>query len=254
MVMKPIARMLDSGEQALVVEFGDSIDPAINARVHQLARQLNGFTLPGMLEVIPTYRSLMVRFDPLVLRRESLKQKITEMCASYGGSGLSGESKVTLIPVSYGGDFGPDLEFVARHNGLSPQEVIALHTSTPYLVYMLGFTPGFPYLGGMSQRLATPRLESPRQRIPAGSVGIAGAQTGIYPIQSPGGWRLIGRTPITLFSPRSPQPFLFSAGEYLQFTAVSADEYAFISTEVAVGRFNPQVRYMQSGGSHVHGS
>ncbi len=254
MTANMIARMLDCGEQALIVEFGDSIDPAINARVHQLARRLNESASTGILEIIPTYRSIMVRFDPLVQRREDLKKEIAEQCASLDESSTSVQGNITLIPVAYGGEFGPDLDFVANHNGLSPQEVIELHTATPCLVYMLGFTPGFPYLGGMSPRLVTPRLEQPRQRIPAGSVGIAGAQTGIYPIESPGGWRLIGRTPLTLFSPRSPQPFLFAAGDYLQFAAITSEEFAAIAKEVSAGLYTPQVRQIPQGGPDVHGA
>ena len=251
---EPTLRMSDCGESALVVEFGSSIDPAINARVHGLARRLNQAAHAGVLETVPTYRSLMVLFDPLILHRDVLKQIIASSCAAPDESHASAAGILTLIPVAYGANFGPDLAFVAQHNGLSEEQVIALHTSTPCLVYMLGFTPGFPYLGGMNPRLATPRLESPRQSIPAGSVGIAGAQTGIYPVTSPGGWRLIGRTPLTLFHPQTQQPFLFSAGEYLQFTQISAAEFEQIRADVAAGRYTPLRRPLSQGGDHVHGA
>lgn len=251
---EPTLQMLDCGESALVVEFGSSIDPAINARVHLLARRLAEAAHAGILETVPTYRSLMVFFDPLILSRTALKQIIASSCSAPDEIHASAASTLTFIPVAYGGEFGPDLAFVAQHNQLSEEEVISLHTSTPCLVYMLGFTPGFPYLGGMSPRLATPRLESPRQTIPAGSVGIAGAQTGIYPVASPGGWRLIGRTPLTLFHPQAQQPFLFSAGDYLQFTRISATEFSQIHAEVAAGRYTPLRRPLPQGGDHVHGA
>jgi inhibitor of KinA len=155
---------------------------------------------------------------------------------------------VVSIPVCYGGAFGPDLDFVAGHNKLSVQEVIDIHTSRPYQVYMLGFTPGFPYLGGMSERIAAPRLAQPRVAIPAGSVGIAGSQTGIYPIESPGGWQLIGRTPLRLFDPGSATPFLFAAGNYLRFTAIDADAFLEIRQQVESGSYAPVTGSIERGG------
>jgi len=157
-------------------------------------------------------------------------------------SAASDTARIITIPVSYGGEFGPDLEFVAKHNSITEDEVVAIHTSIPYLVYMLGFAPGFPYLGGMSERIATPRLASPRVKIPAGSVGIAGKQTGIYPLESPGGWQLIGRTPLTLFDPLAKNPFVFAAGDYLQFTAIKMDEYVALKEQVASGNYAPVAR------------
>jgi inhibitor of KinA len=152
---------------------------------------------------------------------------------------------VVEIPVCYGGDFGPDLEFVAQHNKLTTADVVAIHTSVPYLVYMLGFTPGFPYLGGMSDRIAAPRLEKPRTAIPAGSVGIAGSQTGFYPVESPGGWRLIGRTPVKAFDAASVNPFLFAARDYLRFKAIAAQEYAAIAQAVADGSYTPVITALE---------
>ena len=145
-----------------------------------------------------------------------------------------------MIPTLYGGEAGPDLEFVAGHNQLTPAEVVRIHSSVPYRIYMIGFTPGFPYLGGMSEKIAAPRLKTPRTKIPAGSVGIAGTQTGLYPVESPGGWQLIGRTPLQVFDPRSEQPFIYSAGDFLQFQPVSATEYESIRQDVERGVYQPQ--------------
>ena len=175
-------------------------------------------------------------------------KRIEEILLTMEASTARVEAKVVYIPVCYGGEFGPDLDFVAEHNGLSVDEVVQIHTSTPYLIYMLGFTPGFPYLGGMSERLATPRLEKPRTKIPAGSVGIAGSQTGFYPIESPGGWRLIGSTPIKAFNFVIENPFLFDAGNYLHFVSVSSAEYYTIKQDVENGNYHPVTGILGGGG------
>jgi inhibitor of KinA len=238
-------RMLKAGEQGVVVEFGSEIDPTVNSQVHRLAKVLTTEMPEHILEVVPTYRSLMVYFDPLGISRDILQEKIADYLARLGAATSSGDTiRIITIPVAYGGGFGPDLEFVASHNSITPAEVIAIHTSVPYLVYMLGFTPGFPYLGGMSERIATPRLKTPRVKIPAGSVGIAGKQTGIYPIESPGGWQLIGRTPLTVFNPSGQSPFLFAAGDYLQFAAIEAEQFAALQNQVASGNYAPSVRHV----------
>jgi inhibitor of KinA len=235
-------RMLKAGEQGVVVEFGDAIDPDANALVHRLAETLMLEMPEHILEMVPTYRSLMIYFDPLTISRDRLQEKIADSIVRLEIPAAGDTIRIITIPVAYGGDFGPDLGFVASHNAISPSEVIAIHTSVPYLVYMLGFTPGFPYLGGMSERIAAPRLKTPRVRIPAGSVGIAGKQTGIYPIESPGGWQLIGRTPLAIFNPSGPTPFLFSAGDYLQFAAIEAVEFSDIENQVASSSYVPSVR------------
>ena len=248
--------MLKAGEQGLVVEFGNEIDPVVNAKVHRLAKILTFEMSRHILEVVPTYRSLMVYFDPLVITREALQEDIAKCLAELAPDAETTDTtRIVTIPVSYGGWYGPDLEFVARHNAMTEDEVIAVHVSKPYLVYMIGFTPGFPYLGGMPERLATPRLDTPRVNIPAGSVGVAGKQTGIYPIESPGGWRLIGRTPLTLFNPLATSPFLFAAGDYLQFAAITLLEYRLIEEQVASGSYAPQIRIAarREAGS-VHGN
>jgi inhibitor of KinA len=244
-------RFLQAGDQGLVIEFGNEISAQINQKVHKLARALSLQALPSILEVIPTYRSLLVYFDPLQLSRLELAKLIESLLAiqdTMQASQTAPESaRIVHIPVCYGGEFGPDLDFVAAHNGLSIDEVIRIHTSTPYQVYMLGFTPGFPYLGGMSDKIATPRLEKPRVKIPAGSVGIAGSQTGFYPIESPGGWQLIGRTPINGFDANSPNPFAFAAGDYLQFKSVPLEDFLAIRREVEAGAYTPEFTTLSRG-------
>lgn len=243
-------RILDSGEQAMVVEFGPEIDPAIHARVHRLARIFVDANINGVLELVPTYRSLMIYFDPLVVSRRALRDELAKLLpvVERMDSARDGRRVIT-IPVSYGGEFGPDLEFVARQNSLTEEEVVAIHTSAPLLVYMLGFTPGFPYLGGISGRIAAPRLDVPRTRVPAGSVGIAGTQTGIYPSESPGGWRLIGRTPLRIFDPDAERPFLLAAGDFVQFAFLQRDEFHAVKQQVERGDYSPQVRSINAPGN-----
>ncbi|HWQ62710.1 MAG TPA: 5-oxoprolinase subunit PxpB [Negativicutes bacterium] len=240
---------LNAGEQGLVVEFGTRIDPGINRLVHRTSELIAAARISGIIEVVPTYRSLLIYFDPLAVTRADLAALIGRLIGEGGPEAAQAQSaRIVEIPVSYGGEYGPDLDFVARHTGLAPEEVVAIHTSVPYLVYMLGFTPGFPYLGGMSERIAAPRLEKPRTAIPGGSVGIAGSQTGIYPVTSPGGWQIIGRTPVKPFDPASAEPFLFAAGDYLQFTAITAAEYTAIESRVAAGSYVPVCRTIDNKG------
>lgn len=173
---------------------------------------------------MPAYTTVTIYYDPLQLDIQNLKAELQRMLAAETDAS-DGNQRRIQIPVCYGGDFGPDLDFVARHNSLTIDEVIEIHTSVEYLVYMIGFVPGFPYLGGMSARIATPRRETPRLRIPAGSVGIAGTQTGVYPIETPGGWQLIGRTPLELFQPSSNPPTLLRAGDSVQFQPIMKDQF-----------------------------
>ena len=234
---------LCQGEAGLVVELADKIDPEINSLVHALSHRIEVELADSVDAVVPTYRSLLVLFDPLQLPRQQLIDKIeslfqaitSETCVEQTG-------RIIVIPVLYGGETGPDLEFVAKHNNLSVEEVISIHTSVSYRIYMMGFTPGFPYLGGMSKRIAAPRLATPRKEIPAGSVGIAGVQTGLYPQVSPGGWQLIGRTPLKVFNPQDTEPFLYKAGDFLRFETVSATDFARIERAVERGEYTPQTR------------
>jgi len=234
-------RVLPAGDRALVVEYGATIDAHVNARVRGLAATLDATALPGIIETVPTYRSLMVHYDPLRLAVSDLKRILLAADAGLVDEAVP-ERRTVEMPVVYGGEFGPDLADVAAHHGLSEDDVVAIHAASDYLIFMMGFMPGFPYLGGLSPRIATPRLSTPRTVVPAGSVGIAGHQTGIYPTDSPGGWRLIGRTPVRLFDTARTPPVLFEAGDYVRFVPVSARESADIARGVASGAFAPVVR------------
>ncbi|MFQ6100598.1 MAG: 5-oxoprolinase subunit PxpB [Anaerolineae bacterium] len=217
-------RLLPAGDSALVVEFGDEISEEVNHKVHALAYALKQNPLPGLGEAIPTYRSLLINYDSLRLSCDEVKALVTDLLRKCEEISLP-EPRVVEIPVVYGGEFGPDVEFVAEHNGLSVEEVVRLHSGAIYTVYMLGFTPGFPYLGVLPEAIATPRLPTPRKLVPAGSVGLAGSQTGIYPIATPGGWRLIGRTPVTLFDPTRTPPTLLRPGDKVRFVPIPAEEF-----------------------------
>lgn len=219
-------RFLTAGETGLAVEFGNSIDETVNAQVTRLNDWLNGAgKLAGIIETIPTYRSVMVVFEPELLQRWALEAHINTKVESLLTEATEEGGRLIRVPVCYGGEFGPDLEDVAAHAGLSAADVISRHCLPRYLIYMIGFLPGFPYLGGLDKSIACPRLSAPRTHIPAGSVGIAGEQTGIYPLESPGGWRLIGRTPLTVFSGRRAEPFLFRAGDRLQFVPIDQNTF-----------------------------
>jgi len=234
-------RVLPAGDRALVVEYGATIDAQVNARVRGLAATLDATAPPGIIETVPTYRSLMVHYDPLRLAVSDLERILLAADAGLADEAVPARRTVEM-PVVYGGEFGPDLADVAAHHGLSEDDVVAIHAATDYLIFMMGFMPGFPYLGGLSPRIATPRLSTPRAVVPAGSVGIAGHQTGIYPTDSPGGWRLIGRTPVRLFDTARTPPVLFEAGDYLRFIPVSARESAEIARRVASRAFAPVIR------------
>jgi inhibitor of KinA len=207
------------GDRSLLVELGDKISPDVNRRVQQLMLQLQQAKLPGVRELAPGYRSLLVVFDPLTIVPAELEERITAVAARPGSTGPP-QAKLLSVPVFYGGDYGPDLEGVAGHLGISTDEVIRLHTETLYRVYMIGFTPGYPYMGELPAALAVPRRSSPRTRVPKGSVGIAQRQTGIYSVESPGGWQIIGWTPIELFDPARQLPSLLEMGDRVKFEAV----------------------------------
>lgn len=218
--MKP--RLLPLGDSALLVQFGDEIDPAVNQRVHALDALLRLRSLTGVTEAVPAYASLLVHYDPLQLNAAQVSDWVSG-CLPESESVAPRGSRQIEVPVRYGGEHGPDLNFVATHHSLSAREVVQLHAGREYVVYMMGFTPGFPYMGKLDQAIATPRLQTPRTRVPAGSIGIAGAQTGIYPIDSPGGWRIIGWTSLLLFDPKAERPFLFSPGDTVRFVIETLD-------------------------------
>lgn len=233
-------KFLGSGESCLVVEFADNIDRAANVKLQSLRHVLADQHILGVREFVPTYRSLSIHHDPLVLSREKLEEIVTSALGEIGGS-AEGRRRILVMPVVYGGEYGPDMESVCQHTGFDEKEVIRRHTGTDCYCFMIGFTPGFSYLGGMDETLETPRLKNPRTLIPAGSVGIAGKQTGAYSIDSPGGWQLIGRTPLRLFDPQNTaNPTLVDAGDWVRFRQVSEEEYKQIQQEVAAYRYRPE--------------
>jgi KipI family sensor histidine kinase inhibitor len=214
-------RILPVGEAAFTVEFGDAVDLALNRQVHALDAALSAAPIPGVLETVPTYRSLLVAYDPARITADAMLAALAR--ALEGVEAVAPpEGRLVEIPVRYGGDCGPDLEDVAAHCGLAPAEVIRLHTAPTYRVAMLGFAPGFAYLLGLPAQLATPRLATPRLRVEPGSVGIAGEQTGVYALATPGGWRIIGRTDLVLFDPAREEPFLLRAGDRVRFVTQRA--------------------------------
>lgn len=220
MYAKP--RYLVAGDSSLVVELGEGIDPAVNRRVQGLARLIRERGPAGVVEVVPSYRSVLVYYRPWELPLHALLGWLARV-ELYESD--PGPSRLVRIPVAYGGEFGPDLDEIARFSRLSPEEVVALHSAPEYLVYCLGFAPGFPFLGKVPPEIAMPRLATPRTRVPGGSVGIAGEQTGIYPADSPGGWRLLGRTPLSLFIPHRDPPALLKPGDRVRLVPVSAREF-----------------------------
>ncbi len=212
------------GDRGLLVTLGETIDEAGFHAVRKAQFADTHPPLEGVTETIPGYTTLLLLYDPKAVSYTDLAAAAKERLSIAGNLQLPPPKTVT-IPVAYGGDFGPDIDFVARHNGLTPDEVVRLHAAGRYPVYMLGFTPGFPYLGGLTKRLWTPRLKTPRTRVPAGSVGIANNQTGIYSVDSPGGWQLIGRTPLKIFDPDRKDPFLIHPGNMVAFNAITPEEY-----------------------------
>jgi KipI family sensor histidine kinase inhibitor len=239
--MHDIPVLRTAGDRALVVEYGDAIDEAVNRRVRALAAALGIRHHPAIIELVPTYRSLLVHFDPALGLRDELDAVVLEAAHQLGDVTLP-PARMIEIPTAYGGAGGPDLDDVAAWAGLSVDDVVEIHGEREYLVHMMGFMAGFPYLGGLSPRIAMPRLSSPRTKVPAGSVGIALEQTGIYPTETPGGWRLIGWTPVRLFDATREPPVLLEAGDYVRFVAVTAEQARDLEAQIAAGAWAPTVR------------
>ena len=227
-------RILPLGDSAITIEFGNDINPLINTRAISFAKTVLDQGWDGILDVVPTYRSVTVVFEPLQWSLPVLIKKLRGL-PRPGPHGSESNGTLHEIPVLYGGEWGPDLEEVAAFAGLQPGDVSALHTSMPYRVYMLGFSPGFPYLGLIPEQLAMPRRSTPRTTVPAGSVGIADRQTGIYPTATPGGWRLIGRTPIPIYRKIGPTPFLLKPGDLVRFKPIDRNEFDRLSREIQHG-------------------
>ncbi|MDW8801485.1 5-oxoprolinase subunit PxpB [Clostridium sp. A1-XYC3] len=230
------AEMFPLGESGILIEFGKEIHPDIHRKIKTLAKYLDEYPFTGMTEYVLSFTSITVFYNPIEVRkikRDSEKGKLSYeivegilegILSKLNDSGNT-RARVVEIPVCYGGDFGPDLEYVAEYNKITVDEVIKIHSSAEYLVYMIGFAPGFPYLGGMSEKIETPRRKTPRTLIPPGTVGIAGMQTGVYPIGTPGGWQLIGSTPLELFRPNECPPSLLQSGDIIRFCPISFSEY-----------------------------
>ena len=217
-------KILTAGDSSLLIEFGSKISTEINQKITATVQLMKEQHIEGVVDMIPAFCSLLINYDPRVIRYEELKSRIQDL-VKVDIKTEAGRRKVFEIPVCYGGEYGPDIENIAEHAGLSVEEVIKIHSSRDYLIYMLGFLPGFTYLGGLDERIHTPRLANPRVKINAGSVGIGGSQTGIYPLDSPGGWQLMGMTPVKTYDPEREVPILVEAGDYIRFVPIDEEEY-----------------------------
>ncbi len=224
MPLYPKSRFYYMGDRGLLLEFGDEISIEINEKVRRMALAIQREEREGMIETIPTYRSLLIIYNPLILSITELKKKLRGLEERLQQTPFP-EPKLTRIPVLYGESYGPDVDYVAQYHQISPEEVIRLHCSKPYLIYMIGFMPGYPYMGELPEALVTPRLKTPRLSVPAGSVAIAQKQTGIYSMESPGGWQIIGRTPVNLFDPEKEPPALLRMGDLVQFYPITQKEF-----------------------------
>jgi inhibitor of KinA len=220
------------GDSAVMITLGDTIDERTHRLVRAASRRIRGEPPPGFIDIVPAFVSIVVHYEPLTARGQTktgtpydrvvafLRERLADLDVEHLDM-----PRTVEIPVCYGGELGPDLEDVARLHGLAPEDVIRLHTGAEYLVYMIGFMPGFAYLGGLPERIATPRRKTPRTAVPAGTVGIGGRQTGVYPLVSPGGWNLIGRTPLKIFDFARDEPTLVSTGDRVRFRAISRAEF-----------------------------
>lgn len=231
------------GDSAIRISFGNEIDESTHYQIIRFLHNFTGYKIDGVMECVPTFTTIAIFYDPSKIRYSQLKKIV------YSVMDSAKESKphtpiVYRIPVHYGGKTGPDLRFIAEYNHLSEQEVIHLHSNQEYLIHMIGFVPGFPYLGGLNKKISTPRLKIPRAKVAAGSVGIGGGQTGIYPSEVPSGWRIIGITPITFFDIEKNNPSLLSAGNYVSFFPVDWDEFLAIK-EMAASKNYKVLTYMK---------
>ncbi|MBA7655711.1 5-oxoprolinase subunit B [subsurface metagenome] len=213
------------GDRALLVELGDGISPLVSKKVRELFLRLNDSQVEGVVETVPGYRSLLIVYDPLKITLSALKERLNKLHTTIDRSEIP-KPRTLEIPVVYGGECGPDLNWVAEYHKLSPEEVVRFHTGTTYQVYMIGFTPGFAYMGQLPEAIITPRRETPRTAVPRGSVGIAQSQTGVYPVESPGGWQIIGRTPLRLFDPEKWPPTPLGMGDLVKFLSIKEEEMA----------------------------
>lgn len=232
---QPRVRFLPAGDCALVVEFGNRVDRALNARVLALAERVDAAGIAGVVETVPTFRSLTVHYDPLLTSGAKLTRALRALAAA--AETAPRPARRWQVPVCYHPSHAPDLGEVAQRSGLTPEEVVSLHASVSYYVYMLGFLPGYPYMGDVPAPLVLPRRENPRLRVPPGAVGIATTLTAIYPLESPGGWHLIGTTPARIFDLGWTPPALFAPGDSVAFTPITPEEFETISADSAAGRY-----------------
>jgi inhibitor of KinA len=226
-------RFLACGDTALCVEFGDQIDREVSARVLALADRIQGAEIAGIVELVPTFRSLLVHYDPSVSSQSNLRAALEPLVGNLDAAQRA--SRRWVLPACYDVSVAPDLEEVASRTGFSVEDVIARHSAVTYHVYMLGFLPGYPYLGDLPPELALPRRENPRTRVPPGSIAIATTMTAVYPLESPGGWHLIGRTPVALWDVRRDPPVLLSAGDKIVFSPISLKDYEKMAAAAAAG-------------------
>lgn len=224
------------GDTGIIIQFGTEISEAIYQQIRQYVYWLEQSCIEGIVEWVPAYTTLAVFYRPNIISYDELSQKLLKIGEKIESMPVP-DPIVIEIPTLYGKEAGPDIQFVAETNGLSEEEVVKIHSSSDYLIYMIGFVPGFPYLGGMDKRIAAPRKKTPRSRIPAGSIGIAGEQTGIYPLETPGGWQIIGRTPVKLYDPQKQDPTLLKAGDYIRFVPITEREYEKIEQQVLKGSY-----------------
>ncbi|MBL8492129.1 MAG: 5-oxoprolinase subunit PxpB [Rhodocyclaceae bacterium] len=233
-------KLLALGDAAWTVEFGDAIAPDVHARVMALAAAVETLGEPAVLDLVPTFRSLTVHFDPLAIDGAGLGRRLLAAAAGAAGSEVAGRR--WRLPACFGGGFGPDLPAVAEEAGITEGAAVELLAGAELRVFMIGFMPGFPYMGGLPDILHRPRLATPRLKVPARSVAIAGAMAAVYPWESPGGWRLLGRTPLRLFDAgNAARPALLAPGDTVRLLPVGEDEYGRLEAEAAAGRLDPEV-------------
>jgi len=237
-------RILPSGDCAITVEFSDSISEEINRRIRFFYENIRNKNIKGITDIVPTFRSVLILYNPKLLSYQTLCTQL-KVYLDDSSSIVNNKKRIVTIPVCYEDEYGPDLDFVAEHAGLSKDEVIKIHSSKDYLVYMLGFLPGFPYLGGLDERIFTPRLSVPRVQIRAGSVGIGGEQTGLYPLASPGGWQIIGTTPVKAYNPQKTQSIPYEAGDYIRFSPISKARFLEIENEEQQGIYEFQIEVIE---------
>lgn len=237
-------KILPSGDCAVTVEFSNSISEDVNRRIRTFYENIKHAEIKGITDIIPAFCSVLVSYDPQFITYKSLCAQLQQNLNISNDTDTK-QKKIVTIPVCYEGEYGPDLKFVADHAGLSMEEVIKIHTSRDYLIYMLGFQPGFPYLGGLDERIFTPRLSTPRTLIRAGSVGIGGEQTGLYPLASPGGWQIIGTTPVKAYNPQKTPSIPYEAGDYIRFCPITKEQFLEIEKREEQGIYEFQIEIVK---------